>query len=233
MTRCLNCLKELELFRGLEKQEFVNVCLAAKKKTIEKGSYLFHQGEPADTLYLIKAGKIKLVQLTEGGREIIIDILGPGEVLGETALFLKEEYFYNAQAFETTKVCSFSLAQFEAVIKKNPDLAVKIISHLGQKLYEFVRLAGEVTGTSARERLLHILHRLADEHGRQVDSGILIELNLTQQELANMVGISRVKAVQIIGELKDDGIIERNGKYYLLKSDMCLKRNFHDPTLMR
>lgn len=228
MARCINCLKELELFRGLEKQEFVNVCLAATKKTIEKGSYLFNQGEPADTLYLIKAGKLKLVQLTEGGREIIVDILGSGEVLGETILFQKGDYLYGAQAIETTKVCSFSLAQFETLIRNNPAFAVKIISHLGQKLYEFVRLAGEITGVSAREKLLHILHRLADEHGRPLDSGMLIELELTQQELADMVGISRVKVAQIISELKDNGIIEREGKYYLLKSDPCLQKNFLD-----
>lgn len=226
MARCINCLKELELFRGLEKQEFVNVCLAATKKIIEKGGYLFNQGEPADTLYLVKAGKLKLVQLTDGGREIIVDILGPGEVLGETVLFQRGDYLYSAQAIETTKVCSFSLAQFETMIRNNPALAVKIISHLGQKLYEFVRLAGEVTGTSARERLLRILHRLADEHGRQVDSGILIELDLTQQELANMVGISRVKVAQIISELKESGVIQRNGKSYLLKSDLCLQKHF-------
>lgn len=228
MTRCITCLRELELFRGLEKTEFVNVCLAAAKKTIEKGSFLFYQGEPVDSVYLIKAGKLKLVQLTEGGREIIIDILGPGDVLGETVLFQNENNLYSAQAMETTHVCSFNRAQFEILIRNNPALAVKIISHLGQKLYEFVRLAGEVTGTSARDKLLRILHRLADEHGRQVDSGVLIEVELTQQELANMVGISRVKVAQIISELKDSELIERDGKYYLLKADPCLKKHFHD-----
>ncbi|KLU61114.1 global nitrogen regulator [Peptococcaceae bacterium CEB3] len=226
MAKCINCLKELELFRGLEQEEFANVCLAATKKTIEKGSYLFAQGEPADTLYLVKVGKLKLVQLTEGGREIIVDILGQGEVLGETVLFQREDHLYSAQAIETTKVCSFSMAQFETMIKNNPALAVKVISHLGQKLYDFVRLAGEITGTSARERLLRLLYRLADEHGRQVEQGILIELNLTQQELADMIGVSRVKVAQVIGELKESGVIQRNGKSYFLASDPCpLKRS--------
>lgn len=226
MTKCINCLRELELFRGLDKPEFVNVCLAASKKTLEKGDYLFHQGEPADTLYLVKAGKLKLVQFTEGGREIIVDILGSGDVLGETVLFQGGEYPYSAQTIVTTKVCSFSMAQFETVIRNNPALAVKIISHLGQKLYEFVRLAGEVTGTSARDRLLRVLHRLGNEHGRQVDLGTLIEVDLTQQELADMVGISRVKVAQVISQLKDDGIVRREGKHYLLRSDSCLEKNF-------
>ncbi|CAA7602585.1 RmlC-like jelly roll fold [Acididesulfobacillus acetoxydans] len=226
MAKCINCLKELELFRGLEKEEFANVCLAASKQIIEKGSYLFTQGEPADTLFLVKGGKLKLVQLTEGGREIIVDILGQGEVLGETVLFQREEHLYSAKAIETTKVCSFSMAQFETVIKSNPALAVKMISHLGQKLYEFIRLAGEITGTSARERLLHVLHHLADEHGRPVEKGILIELDLTQQELADMIGVSRVKVAQIIGGLKESGVIQRKGKSYFLASDPCLLRNF-------
>lgn len=228
VQRCFLCLRELELFKGLEMKEFVDVCLAATKKTVEKGSFLFRQGDPSDTLYLIKAGKLKLVQLTESGRENIIDIVGTGEILGETVLFQRGEYLFSAQAIETTKLCSFSVSQFETVIRNNPTIAVKIIGHLGQKLYDFVRLAGEISGTSAREKLLRVLQRLASEYGQQSDSGVIIELEITQRDLANMVGVSRVKVAQIISELKKSDILQRCGKYYLLKSDPCLSKHFSE-----
>jgi len=85
MKRCLLCLQELPLFQGLERSEFANVCISATKKQVAKADYLFRQGEYAEAVYLVKSGKLKLVHVTEGGRESILDIIGSGEVLGETA----------------------------------------------------------------------------------------------------------------------------------------------------
>ncbi|GAV23253.1 Crp/Fnr family transcriptional regulator [Carboxydothermus pertinax] len=137
MKRCLLCLKELPIFQGLDLSEFVNVCLSTSKKRVSKESFLFCQGDPVNTVYLIKAGKFKLVQVTDEGREIIFDVIGPGEVLGETALFqnLDQEHIFSAVAMEDAMVCCFSRQQFEDLLKKNPDFAIKIIRYLGQKLY--------------------------------------------------------------------------------------------------
>lgn len=163
MKRCLLCLQELALFQGLDRPEFANICLSAAKKKIDKGNFLFHQGEQSNTVYLIKAGKLKLLQVTAEGREVILDVIGPGEVLGETALFLEQEQIFSAVALEETGLCCFNRQQFETLIQRNPGFAVKIISYLGQKLYETRREAGEATGIPVKEKLLRLLIRLAGE----------------------------------------------------------------------
>lgn len=226
MKRCLLCLQELPIFQGLEKKEFANICFSTIKKSVAKGDFLFRQGEPANTLCLIKAGKIKLVQVTEGGREIILDVLGPGEVLGETVLFQEQDQLYSAVALEETKLCCFNQAQFEEVIRQNPDFAIKIIGYLGNKLHQNMRLAGESAGTSVKEKLLRLFIRLADEYGRKINIGTVIELNITQQEIANMIGASRVMVAQVLKELKEAGIVGRQGKYYILQKDLCVEKNF-------
>ncbi|WP_083757280.1 cyclic nucleotide-binding domain-containing protein [Carboxydothermus hydrogenoformans] len=99
MKRCLLCLKELPIFQGLDLPEFVNVCLSTSKKRVSKESFLFCQGDPVNTVYLIKAGKFKLVQVTDEGRKIIFDVIGPGEVLGETALFHNPQSLYNTYRY--------------------------------------------------------------------------------------------------------------------------------------
>ncbi len=226
MKHCILCLQELPLFQGLDRNEFTNVCLSATKKRLAKNAYLFHQGENASALYLIKTGKLKLVRVTDGGKEIILDIIGPGEVQGETALFHNQEYLFSAMALEETGLCCFNRQQFEALIQQNPGLAVKIISYLGQKLYKTLEHVAETSGTSTKEKLLRLLVRLAGVYGREIPRGMIIELEITQQELADMVGASRVMTVQVLQQLTEEGIIERQGKHYVLKSDPCVDRFF-------
>ncbi|MDN5347672.1 MAG: family transcriptional regulator, cyclic receptor protein [Clostridia bacterium] len=228
MKRCLLCLQELPIFQGLDKSEFANVCFSATKRRITKESFLFFQGEPANTVYLIKAGKFKLVQVTDQGREIILDVIGPGEVLGETALFQQQdqEHLFSAVAMEETMVCCFSRQQFEKLLQQDPGFAVKIISYLGQKLYDTTQQLSEAIGTPVKEKLLRLLIKLADEYGRKIPNGTIIDLEITQQELANMIGASRVMVAQILKELRKMDIVDRRGKCYILKTDPCIEKYF-------
>ena len=225
MSRCIFCLQDLPIFEGLEVEDFSNVCLTATKKMLEKGEYLFHQGDLAETMYLIKTGTIKLVQYTEEGKEIILDIIGRGDVLGETALFKQQNYLTSAIAVEKVKVCSISLGQFEKLITAKPSIAVKIIANLGQKLYSTMQQVGDIANHLVADKVIRILLRLAREYGEETSGGQLIELHLTQQDLANMVGSSRVMVAQVLKNLKARGIITKKGKYYLLQ-DQCLEKHF-------
>lgn len=134
MERRLLCLRELPLFQGLAEADFYDICPGIVNKSIARGQFLFRQGEQDHSVYLIKAGKVKLVQNTEDGREIIINIVGPGEVIGETTLFQGNESPFSAVALESVSLCCFNRRQFESIIQNNPPFAVKIIGHLAGKL---------------------------------------------------------------------------------------------------
>lgn len=226
MKHRVACLRELDLFQGLNKPDFRHVCQSSAKKRIAKGCFLFHQGERGNTVYLVKTGKLKLVRSREDGREVILDIVGPGEVLGEAALFQEEEQFFSAMALEETSVCCFGRAQFHQLVYDNPNFAVDIISHLGRKLYRSIQQAGEANGTSVRGRILLLLHRMADKYGRPTPEGTVIELDITQQEMADMIGASRVMVANVLRELSEAGLVSRSGKHYSLKPDPCIERNF-------
>jgi len=166
-----------------------------------------------------------LVQCTEEGKEIILDIVARGNVLGETALFKKQNQLSDAVALETIRVCSFSLSQFEMLIKAKPNIALSIISNLGQKLYTTLQQLGDSASHSVEEKLLALFFRLTKNYGRETETGQLIELNITQQDLASMVGASRVMVAQVIKRFKEEGILAKEGRYYELK-DKCLNKHF-------
>jgi CRP/FNR family transcriptional regulator len=220
------CLRELPLFGGLDARSFANVCLRASKLRAAKGQCLFHQGEPADAVYLVKAGKLKLVQATIDGRAVILDIVGPGEVLGETALFQAQTHAFSAIALEDVGLCAFSRQQFEAMVRQSPEVATRIIAYLARRLHDAVQQAGEASGVSVRERLLRLLLRLADRYGEKTPDATVIELQITQQELADMVGASRVMVANVLGQLQAEGIVQRSDGHYQLRRQPCLLKHF-------
>ncbi len=214
----ITCLHDLPMFVGLDAPTFANVCINAQKLLLPKGGYLFRQGEQLNTIYLIKTGKVKLVQVTVDGREIILDIFGPGDLLGETALFRQQKAAYSAVTLEHSGVCSFGRRELEVMITQSPSLAVKIISILGEKLHSAELQKEEVVGIPVKSKLLRLLLRLADRHGEANGNVTIIKLSLTQQELSDMVGASRVMVVHALETLKATGILERRGKFYVLKN---------------
>lgn len=221
MRRCIVCLQELDLFRGLDTPEFMRVCQCTARKRLLKGDILFHQGDTVDTVYLLKKGKLKLTQSNENGREVILDICGPGEILGELSFFHAQPAFATAIAMEEVYLCSFSYGQFQSLICADSAFALRIISYLGEKRYETLRKQGEETGQTVREKLLRLFYRFAEEYGTAEEDGVLIALKITQQELADCIGSSRVMVVHALKELETADLIGRRGKYYILKPDPC------------
>jgi CRP/FNR family transcriptional regulator len=196
------------------------VCLRASKLQAAKGICLFHQGELVNAVYLIKAGKVKLVQVTPEGRAAILDVLGPGEVLGETALFQDLPQPFSAIVLEEARLCSFSRQQFEDMIRANPAAATSIITHLARRLYESLQQAGETSGAPVREKVLRVLLHLADKYGQRTEDATQIELAITQQELADMVGASRVMVANVLKNLYEEGVVHRrNGRYSVSVND--------------
>lgn len=226
MKRCIICLQELELFRGLNQNQFATICRAGTKKKLARGNYLFRQGELTSTVYLIKSGKLKLIQTYENGRERILDICSAGEVLGELSLFQEQEQPASAVAMEETFVCCFGKEQFEGILKQEHAIAMRIISYLAQKRYESLLRPGKESGQTVKERLLKLFYALAQKCGRPTPTSTVIELKLTQQELADMVGASRVMVAQALRELKASNIISCQRGYYALREDPCVKAYF-------
>lgn len=215
------CLKDLPLFECVEQQVFSQVCRkAAVKKHYRRGDILFHQGDPADSLFLIKEGSFKLVRVNEEGKEVILQVAGKGEVLGEATLFREGTQPASAIALETARVCSLNRRRLEQIIRESPDLAMQVIFSLGNRLYHIWEQVTELRTGSTREKVLNLLIRLAGEYGEPCPEGTKIKLYLTQQDIADFVGVSRVMVAQALKELSARNCIDRVDKYFVLR-DRC------------
>ena len=215
---CL-CLRDNTLFFGLSMDFFKHICWAANKQQMRKGQILFQQGETADSIYVVKEGRFKLLRMTAEGNETILQIVGPGEMLGETALFRQDAVqVATAISLEEAKVCSINRSTFENVVKKEPDLALEIIRNLNDRLYHVWEQMSEENRQSTQEKILGLMIRLAREHGELCAAGTRITIYLTQQEIAALVGASRVMVSQSIKELTAKNYLGREQRYYILKN---------------
>ena len=157
--------------------------------------------------------------LTEKGDETILQIVTSGEILGETALFRgNASRSVNAVTIEDSKVCSIDRNTFEKLIKTEPDLAWQIIKNLSERLYNTWEQLTESNTYYARDKVLNLLLRLAHEHGESCTQGQYIKIQLTQQEIASLVGLSRVRVSQVINELIDEKYIIKEKKNYIIRN---------------
>lgn len=215
-TRHSLCLKDLPLFAGVAPEAFHAVCVAADRRLLHRGEQLFRQGDPVRALYLIKEGSLKLVHVTEDGREVLLGIVGMGEVLGEDALFQDNSHVASAIALEECKVCGMSRERLEKTIKSQPDLAWQIIASLGSRLYSVWAQLAETNGHTTREKVLSLMIRLSKEHGESCHEGTLIKVRLTHEDIAGLVGASRVMVTQVLRDLTASKQLLREGRYYVL-----------------
>lgn len=217
-TKRYLCLHEMPLFSGLSKEFFRQICAVTNKQQLDKGGHLFRQGEVSDCVYIIKEGCFKISRTTPDGDETILQIVGPGELMGETALIRADKvHMATAVSLENAKVCSISHATFEKLIKNQPDLAWEIIKKLGDRLYGAWEQVTEANTQSTQQKVLSLLIRMANEHGEKCAQGTRIQIPLTQQEIASLVGASRVMVAQSIKELTLKNYLFREKRYYILR----------------
>ncbi|WP_093796294.1 Crp/Fnr family transcriptional regulator [Sporomusa acidovorans] len=212
------CLHDTPVFFGIDMVSFRLFCHAMRKYLKKKGEYLFRQGDPADTIYFLKDGSFKLVSVTQQGEEMITQIVGPGEVIGEAALFKEDIVLANsAIALEEAKICCLDRQAFENVIESHPELAIQIIRNLGKRLHDTWERFAEFSTQTTQEKIVSLFIRLAREYGQSCNEGTLIKLYLTQQEIAASIGASRVMVSRVLQQLIESDYICKNQGYYVLK----------------
>jgi CRP/FNR family transcriptional regulator len=213
---CL-CIHDIPIFKGIPRESFVAFCDASQKITLSKGEYLFHQGDDANALYVVKSGTLKLTRLMESGEEIIIKLVYARHAIGENNLFSENPvHDVSAIALEETQLCSLNRSNYERVLLGNPALSREVIKSLGASLNNLRMQIAESATQSSTDRVLFVLRQLAEQNGIQTEAGTLINVVITQSELSSMVGLSRVMTSQILKKLETDGFISREKRKYVI-----------------
>jgi CRP/FNR family transcriptional regulator len=191
---------------------------ADRKFRSERGTFLFQEGMNADELYIILSGKVQISKITSDGRELSLRICGENDICGELTLFTsRPKYLLSAKVLEEGDIVAIRKDVLEHEIFQNSTLAFEFMKWMSDHFRKTQTKFRDLVLNGKRGALFSTLIRMSNSYGIQKNDGILIDLPLTNQELANFCGTSRESTNRILNELKKDNIITvKRGKITIL-----------------
>jgi len=208
-------MKDLDIFSPLNENEKLNINKVAQGKTYKKGEFVFRDGEIADTIFLICSGHILLQKNSEQGKQIAIDILNEGAVIGENTIFDDMNHTFEAIALEDSFICRCFKKDFIELLK-NPEISMKMMKYLSEKINNYTESIVNNAFYDVKSRVFRTLVRLAKNNGQSIHNGTLLEIFLSHEDLAHLANASRVMVTKAIATLRKEGKISIKERRYLI-----------------
>ena len=204
----LEYLRQISIFSELADDYLKKIDDISNCKNYEKGKILFLEGDPGEAFYYIKSGMVKISKLSADGREHILHILNAGHVFAEVTLFDKTVYPATAEILENAEIGIIKNADLEKVISENPGLALQLIKYLNRRLIEAQTKVRNLALSDTYARTAQALIKLSEEYGKKTPKGTILDLNLSRQELASIVGTTRETVTRALAEFKREKAID-------------------------
>ncbi|MBC7862516.1 MAG: Crp/Fnr family transcriptional regulator [Bacteroidia bacterium] len=209
---CVTCSARLEsVFAHLSPAEIEEINSAKNCSSYKKGQAIFSEGGNPHGLYCVNHGKVKISKSGEEGREQIVRFAKDGDIMGYRALLTGDKYSCSGIAIEETQVCFIAKEIFLQVVQRDSSLALELLKLLGDDLRKAEHRITDLAQKPVRERLAEALIYLKETYGVEED-GSTINVILSREELANIVGTATETAIRLLSEFKSDKIIELLGK---------------------
>ena len=221
---CIDCpSRSGGVFCGLQGEDLHNVSQHKVTNLYKKGQTLFVQGNHPFGLYCISSGNIKVTKVGPDGKESIVRIVTGGDVLGHRSLFTEEYYKATATAMEDSRVCFLDKKFIMKVIQDEPTVSLNIINKLSRDMGAAENKVSSFHQKNVRERLAELLLLLKESHGEVIeDNKIKINIKLTREEMATMIGTANETLIRFISEFKDEGLISQDGKFLVINDEEAL-----------
>jgi CRP/FNR family transcriptional regulator len=184
-----------------------------------KGDMLFRAGAPGKDVYLLESGRVKLSQIAPAGREVILWFCFPGELFGLAAVPGTGPRMVFAQAMTEVRVREIPRAQFLKFLLGSPRVSLELINLVLARLYLLCDALLNVTAESAEFRIHNLLRRLCLQYGKAAGKEVFLDVPLTQQDIADMIGASRQTVSGLLARMKERGVIRMAGRRMYVRAD--------------
>jgi CRP/FNR family transcriptional regulator/CRP/FNR family cyclic AMP-dependent transcriptional regulator len=197
-----DALKNVPFFARLSEAEIAALADRLIVRNFSPNQIIFHLGDPAGLLYIITGGKVKITYSSPEGQEAVLAILGRGDFFGELALLDDSPRSATAEAIEAAETLTLHRDEFLEYIDNNPAFARHVLNVLARRIRHLNNQISDIFFLDLPARLARTLLLLADQHGSPTDEGTVIDLSLTQTDLAEMTGATRVSINKALGRFR-------------------------------
>ena len=223
----IDLLASVPLFASMKSEYLVELSGKMTGRNYRRGDAIFHKDDPGSTIYIVKTGQVKITTDSTEGEEVILAILRDGDFFGELSLLDGKPRSASATTMSDTKALTLDRSALMESIAKYPELAGDVLAALSERLRHTDVLLEDAVFLDLPARLAKRLLQLSEKHGIQTDKGMEIDLRLTQQDLANTVGASRVAVNKLLGLFQDKGLIDIDKHHIvLINPDDLRNRNY-------
>ncbi len=217
-------LGSTHLFADLEADELEAVAVICRKRPVPKGSILFYEEDPGNACYVVTQGKIKIVINSGDGREHILGILGPHDLLGEMSLIDGKPRSASAVAVEDSEVLTLPRDEFGKLLRQVPDIVYKLLVVLSRRLRATDAHVESLAFLSAPGRVARLMLHLADESGERSPEGKpRFTTRMTRQEMANITGTSRETFTRIMTEYQERLLLSVDRQHFVIENPSKLR----------
>jgi CRP/FNR family cyclic AMP-dependent transcriptional regulator len=199
-------LRSNEIFESFSAMEMARLMGIVEEQELPRHHVIFAPGMPSESIYFIETGRVRLTRLSPDGRTVILALLGPGDLIGEAAWEMGEHDSYG-ETLEETRLYQLSRESFENLVRQNPEFGLRLIQVIGLRLKQAQARIEDLVFRQVPSRVARLLVSLAEHHGKVTPHGIRVEFPLTHQEIADMVGSSRVTVTQVLNKFRSSGWI--------------------------
>ena len=211
-----DALMQAPLFSALDAEAAAALRASMTEKRVPRSGIIFSEGEAGDRMYVILDGKVKLGHTSPDGRESLLAVLGPGEVFGELSLFDPGPRTATATAVTDTVVVGLGHGDLRPWLTGRPEVAEALLQALAQRLRRTNEALADLVFSDVPGRVAKQLLELADKFGQPGPDGVLVHHDLTQEELAQLVGASRETVNKALADFTQRGWIEVDQRQVML-----------------
>ena len=209
-------LHTITLFRNLSAEELSELEPYLSSSSYKKKEEIFSEGDPPDWFYIVVRGKVKITKISQEGKEIILEIISPNDIFGGVAVLKSFPYPANAIAMEETDVLKISRKNLMRLIDRFPNLMYFIALQLGERMKSSHESLKNIALERVEARIAALLLKLASKIGKETGNGTLIDMRLTKQDVADMVGTTVETSIRTFSKFKKQGFLtDSDGKIIL------------------
>jgi CRP-like cAMP-binding protein len=217
-------IKQAPLFAGLDEDGASTLRRSMIELNLGRGQVLFHEGEVGDRLYVVAEGKMKLGKTSSDGRENLLSVLGPGEMFGELSLFDPGPRSATATAVTEARLYALSNENLKPWVQGRPEVALSLLRQLSRRLRRTSEVVGDLVFSDVPGRVAKALLDLSTRFGMPSDDGVHVGHDLTQEELAQLVGASRETVNKALADFAGRGWLRLEARAVVLLDVERLQR---------
>lgn len=211
------------VFATLPAKEIAALAAVANEEALRPRHYVFMEDDPAQWLCLVKSGRVKIVRHSRGGRDVVLEMLGPGEIFGGVAVMERRPYPASAQATEASVVVKIPAEAVVALAERYPALVKEMALMIGRRLRAAHDAVKSLAVDPVEARLAATLVRLAEREGARSARGLALPFHLTRQSLADMTGTTVETAIRVVSRWMKDGLVVDDGGHLVLEDVEALR----------